>query len=84
MPSLPKPRLRRHRGSELVAPAEQRERQPAVEIVEGSGLRWVNIERPTPIETAWIEEQFEFHALQVVDVEAQGTPPQAKGLGRRH
>ena len=48
MPSLPKPRLRRHRGSELVAPAEQRERQPAVEIVEGSGLRWINIERPTP------------------------------------
>ena len=55
MPSLPKPRLRRHRGSELVAPAEQRERQPAVEIVEGSGLRWINIDRPTPIETAWIE-----------------------------
>jgi len=74
MPSLPKPRLRRNRG-ELVAPAEPGERQPEVETVQGSGLRWVNIERPTPIECAWLEEQFEFHALDLEDVLSRNQRP---------
>jgi magnesium transporter len=75
MPSLPKPRLRRQRGSELVAQPEPRERQPQVETVQGSGLRWVNIERPTPIETAWLEEQFDFHALDFEDVLSRNQRP---------
>jgi magnesium transporter len=75
MPSLPKPRLRRHRGAELVAPAEPRERSPQVETVQGSGLRWVNIERPTPIECAWLEEQFDFHALDFEDVLSRNQRP---------
>jgi magnesium transporter len=75
MPSLPKPRLRRHRGAELVAPAEPRERKPQVETVQGSGLRWVNIERPTPIECAWLEEQFDFHALDLEDVLSRNQRP---------
>jgi magnesium transporter len=74
MPSLPKPRLRRQRGG-LVAPAEPRDRQPQVETVQGSGLRWVNIERPTPLETAWIEEHFEFHALDLEDVLSRNQRP---------
>ena len=75
MPSLPKPRLRRHRGAELTAPPEPRERTPEVESVEGSGLRWVNIERPTPVECAWLEEQFEFHALDLEDVLSRNQRP---------
>src|SRR5215218_7007166 len=75
MPSLPKPRLRRHRGAELTAPPEPRERTPEVESVEGSGLRWVNIERPTPVECAWLEEQFEFHALDYEDVASRNQRP---------
>src|ERR687892_1113798 len=77
MPSLPKPRLRRHgRGGELVAPpAEPRERRPNVETVQGSGLRWVNIERPTPLECAWLEEQFDFHALDLEDVVSRNQRP---------
>ena len=74
MPSLPKPRLRRQRG-DLVAPAEPRERQPQVETVQGSGLRWVNIERPTPLETAWLEEHFDFHALDLEDVLSRNQRP---------
>jgi magnesium transporter len=74
MPSLPKPRLRRQRGG-LVEPAEPRERTPQVETVQGSGLRWVNIERPTPLETAWIEEQFDFHALDLEDVLSRNQRP---------
>jgi magnesium transporter len=75
MPSLPKPRLRRQRGVDLAAPAEPLERQPEVETVQGSGLRWVNIERPTPIECAWLEEQFDFHALDFEDVLSRNQRP---------
>ncbi len=74
MPSLPKPRLRRNRG-ELVAPSEPGERTPQVETVQGSGLRWINIERPTPLETAWLEEQFDFHALDFEDVLSRNQRP---------
>jgi magnesium transporter len=77
MPSLPKPRLRRHsRAAELAsAQAEQLERQPRVETVSGHGLRWVNIERPSPLETAWLEEQFDFHALDLEDVLSRNQRP---------
>jgi magnesium transporter len=75
MPSLPKPRLRRHRAGELVAPAEPRERKPQVETIDGPGLRWVNIERPTPLECAWLEEHFEFHPLDIEDVLSRNQRP---------
>ena len=75
MPSLPKPRLRRHRGDEFVAASEPRERSPRVETVQGSGLRWVNIERQTPLESAWLEEHFEFHPLDLEDVLSRNQRP---------
>ncbi len=75
MPSLPKPRLTRRRGGDLAVPAEPRERTPRVETVESSGLRWVNIERPTPLETAWLEEHFDFHALDLEDVLSRNQRP---------
>lgn len=75
MPSLPKPRLRRHRGDQLVARPEPGERKPQVETVHGSGLRWVNVERPTPLECAWLEEQFDFHPLDFEDVLSRNQRP---------
>jgi magnesium transporter len=75
MPSLPKPRLRRHRGDQLVTPPEPGERRPRVETVQGSGLRWVHIERPTPIECAWLEEHFDFHPLDLEDVLSRNQRP---------
>jgi magnesium transporter len=77
MPSLPKPRLRRHsRAAELAsAGPEARERQPRVETVSGHGLRWVNIDSPSPLETAWLEEQFDFHALDLEDVLSRNQRP---------
>ena len=75
MPSLPKPRLRRHRGDQLVTPPEPSERKPRVETVQGSGLRWVHIERPTPIECAWLEEHFDFHPLDLEDVLSRNQRP---------
>src|SRR6266516_5481417 len=76
MPSLPKPRLRRGaRGDLIPAPAEPAERQPNVQTVTGEGLRWVNIERPSPLETAWLEEHFDFHPLDFEDVLSRNQRP---------
>src|SRR5213596_3629849 len=76
MPSLPKPRLRRGaRGDLIPAAAEPAERQPNVQTVTGEGLRWLNIERPTPLETAWLEEHFEFHPLDFEDVLSRNQRP---------
>ena len=74
MPSLPKPRLRRSARADVArgapAPAE-----PNVEVVEGHGLRWINIERPGPVDRAWLEEHFEFHPLDYEDVISRNQRP---------
>src|ERR671924_1207360 len=77
MPNLPKPRLRRAgRARALVAaPAEPAERKPNVETITAEGLRWVNIERPSPLECAWLEEHFGFHALDLEDVLSRNQRP---------
>ena len=76
MPNLPKPRLRRYRRGELVAAAETAEPQgPQVEQIEWGGLRWVNIEHPGALERAWLEEQFDFHALDLEDVLSRNQRP---------
>src|SRR5215211_1055746 len=77
MPNLPKPRIRRAaRARRLVAPApEPTERTPQVETITAEGLRWVNIERPSPLECAWLEEQFGFHALDLEDVLSRNQRP---------
>jgi magnesium transporter len=77
MPNLPKPSLRRRaRRARLAAPApEPQERKPNVETITAEGLRWVNIERPSPLECAWLEEQFGFHALDLEDVLSHNQRP---------
>jgi magnesium transporter len=76
MPSLPKPRFGRSaraRG-QVVAPSPEPE-TPAVEIVDAQGLRWINIERPRPVDRAWLEEHFDFHALDYEDVFSRNQRP---------
>jgi magnesium transporter len=77
MPNLPKPRLRRPgRRGELVAPPVAPEPQaPRVEQIESAGLRWINIERPGTLERAWLEEHFDFHALDLEDVLSRNQRP---------
>src|ERR1700744_1263804 len=52
MPNLPKPRLRRPRRGELVAPVAAEPQSPRVEQIEWGGLRWVNIEHAGGLEGA--------------------------------
>jgi magnesium transporter len=73
MPNLPRPRLRRPARTGAPAPAPQAE--PNVEIVEHDDLRWINIERPGPMDRAWLEEHFVFHPLAYEDVASRNQRP---------
>ncbi len=78
MPNLPKPRLRRatRRGEHLVGSAGQPEAQaPKVEQIDSAGLRWVNVDSPAAPERAWLEEHFDFHALDLEDVLSRNQRP---------
>src|SRR3954471_2754086 len=75
MPNLPKPRLRRAGRTRGVDPFVQAPAEPNVEILEHGGLRWINIERPGSIDRAWLEEHFEFHALDYEDVLSRNQRP---------
>jgi magnesium transporter len=76
MPNLPKPRLRRSgRAAPLAPPAPEQPRKPNVEEIAGDGLRWVKIERPSQLEWGWLEEHFDFHALDLEDVLSRNQRP---------
>ena len=73
MPSLPRsPFSRRGRSTAEAAPERT---EPRVEIVESPGLRWINIERPRTLEQTWLEEHFDFHALDYEDVRSRNQRP---------
>src|SRR5688500_19217983 len=74
MPSLPKPRLRRSARARVDS-ARLEASEPRVEEVSFGDLRWINIERPTPVDRAWLEEHFEFHPLDYEDVLSRNQRP---------
>jgi magnesium transporter len=68
--------LRRpRRGDVAVAPRPADPQAPRVEQIDGAGLRWINIERPGALERAWLEEHFDFHALDLEDVLSRNQRP---------
>jgi magnesium transporter len=75
MPNLPRPRLRRTRAGELVAPLPPEPQTPRVEEIAAEGLRWVKIDQAGPVEQAWLEENFDFHALDYEDVLSRNQRP---------
>ena len=75
MPSLPKPRLRRSARARADGASVQPAAEPNVEVVEYGGLRWINIERPSSVDRAWLEEHFEFHPLDYEDVLSRNQRP---------
>jgi magnesium transporter len=75
MPSLPKPRLRRSARARVDSALSAAPTEPNVEVVESGGLRWLNIERPRPVDRAWLEEQFDFHPLDYEDVLSRNQRP---------
>ena len=75
MPNLPRPRLRRAARPPVVDGRTAPPSEPNVELVEHGDLRWINIERPTPADQAWLEEHFEFHPLDYEDVRSRNQRP---------
>jgi magnesium transporter len=76
MPSLPKPRFARvARGRSVVSPAVAEPEASQVEVIEALDVRWVNIEQPRHSHRAWLEERFDFHALDYEDVFSRNQRP---------
>jgi magnesium transporter len=77
MPNLPKPRIGRRnaRSRAQATPAPPEREEARAEIVEAPGLRWINIERPRPADQTWLEERFDFHALDYEDVYSRNQRP---------
>jgi magnesium transporter len=75
MPSLPKPRLRRSARARVDSALSPAPTEPNVEVVESDGLRWLNIERPRPVDRVWLEEHFDFHPLDYEDVLSRNQRP---------
>jgi magnesium transporter len=67
--------LRRSARTRVDGHAAQVAAEPNVEVVERDGLRWINIERPGPVDQAWLEEHFEFHPLDYEDVRSRNQRP---------
>ncbi|MGZ5313133.1 MAG: magnesium transporter CorA family protein [Solirubrobacterales bacterium] len=76
IPSLPRPRLRRTgRQAGAIAAARAEPDAPQVEEIAAEGLRWVKIDRSGPSEQAWLEQNFDFHALDLEDVASRNQRP---------
>jgi magnesium transporter len=76
MPSMPRTPFGRRGGRRgLEAPRAPEREDPRVEVVDAPGLRWINIERPRPVDRAWLEERFDFHSLDYEDVFSRNQRP---------
>jgi len=45
------------------------------EIIEEAGLRWIHIESPRTADRDWLEDNFDFHALDIEDVYSRNQRP---------
>jgi magnesium transporter len=76
MPSMPRTPFGRRGGRRgLEAPRAPEREDSRVEVVDAPGLRWINIERPRPVDRAWLEERFDFHPLDYEDVFSRNQRP---------
>jgi magnesium transporter len=75
MPGLPRTPFGRRGRRRAPADAPPERDQPRVEVVETPDLRWIHIERPRPVDQAWLEERFDFHSLDYEDVFSRNQRP---------
>ena len=75
MPNLPKPRLRRGTRAAVEPHPAPTSPEPRIDEVAHGGLRWINIERQTASDYAWLEEHFDFHPLAYEDVRSRNQRP---------
>src|SRR4051812_12125946 len=75
MPSLPRSPFGRRSSRSRAPEAAPADDQPRVELIESPGLLWINIERPRQVDLAWLQERYEFHALDYEDVRSRNQRP---------
>src|SRR6187431_148254 len=75
MPNLPRLRRPREPLGSTGTQADPELLAPKVEMIEAGGLRWYNVEHPGGPEQAWLEENFDFHALDIEDVLSRNQRP---------
>ena len=80
LPRIPRTVRRRHRAPQR--PVERSE--PRIAEIEAAGLRWLQLEEPTAVETAWLAENFEFHELDLEDVLSTRQRPEDRRVRRLH
>ncbi len=68
-------RLRRRPRPGLPGQESEQVLEPRPEIVEGAGLRWINIESPRLADRLWLAENFGFHELDIEDVASHNQRP---------
>jgi len=76
VPNLPlRPRLRGTRPgapSTVLAPGGD---SGEPDVIEASGVRWLNLERPREADRDWLEREFGFHPLAIEDVASRNQRP---------
>jgi magnesium transporter len=77
VPTLLRPRLRPLRASPARAgtgvggPAEPTN----PDVIDSSGIRWLDLERPREADREWLEREFGFHPLAIEDVASRNQRP---------
>jgi magnesium transporter len=76
MPAFPRPRFGfGPRPTESPSVGQDEPDAPQIDIVESHGLRWINVGRAGRAEIAWVQEHFDFHALDYEDVTSRNQRP---------
>ncbi len=65
----------RPRSGIVARPIARARSAPTSRSSRRRGLRWINIERPRPVDRAWLEEHFDFHPLDYEDVFSRNQRP---------
>ena len=76
MPAIRTPRLntrRSRQGPTVALTADGPPGDPAT--ITGSGIRWIHIPKPRQAAREWLEQRFEFHALDYEDVYSRNQRP---------
>jgi magnesium transporter len=76
VPALLRPRLRPLRAGSARSGTGGASAEPTTpDIIDSSGIRWLDLERPRESDREWLEKEFGFHPLAIEDVASRNQRP---------
>jgi len=76
VPALLRPRLRPLRAGSARSGTGGASAEPTTpDIIDSSGIRWLDLERPREADREWLEREFGFHPLAIEDVASRNQRP---------